>query len=45
MTEGGKNLPVFFFLNEHNNPNMKLKSRNFSKLSPAKAASGGKRCR
>ena len=35
MTEGGKTLPVFFFVNEHNNTNMKpqAKKQQFSKLS------------
>ena len=35
MTEGGKTLLVFFFVNEHNNTNMKpqAKKHRFSKLS------------
>ena len=35
MTEGGKTLPVFFFVNEHNNTNKTplAKKHRFSKLS------------
>ena len=34
VTEGGKTLPVFFFVNEHNNTNTKpqAKRQRFSKL-------------
>ena len=35
VTEGGKTLPVFFFVNEHNSTNMKpqAEKQRFSKLS------------
>ena len=41
VTEGGKTLPVFFFVNEHNNTNMKpqAEKQQFSKLSKKRNSS------
>ena len=46
--KGGKTLPVFFFVNEQNNTNMKpqAKGNDFQSYPRREtAASGGKRCR
>ena len=52
VTEGGKTLPVFFFVNEHSYStttetlNRELKSNDFQSYPGREtAASGGKRCR
>ena len=41
VTKGGKTLPVFFFVNEHNNTNMKAqaKKQRFSKFSQKRNSS------
>ena len=49
VTERGKTLPVFFFVNEHNNLNTntkpQAKKQRFLKSSQKRNISGGKRCR
>ena len=46
VTEGGKTLPVFTSVNEHNYTNMKPQAKTQVSLSRREtAASGGKQCR